>query len=202
MKQYSRFITLVGGILAFFSFSLPWEKSYSGIELASSGVGALSIIVSILLGIIGISLYFLKFLSRTLGLVTCSFGLCFFLVLLTGLKELAPFGDRGSSLVTIAFMASLVVIGMIPMLNRQDPWQSLSRTLTLFSSSIGFCCFLILFLGLRLNLHIQSRLVSDIQFGAFLTTIGFILVIISVLETPKIKDNSEYSDEQKDKATH
>ena len=190
MKQYSRFITLVGGILAFFSFSLPWEKNHSGIELASIGVNTFTVIVIILLGIIGTGLFFLKSLSRTLGVVTCGFGLCCCLVLLPGFEDLGEYFDVGSSFVTIAFMASLIVIGMIPMLNRRDPWQSLSRTLTLFSSSIGFCCFLILFFGLKLNLHIQDLLVSDIRFGAFLTTIGFILAIVGVLETPKIKDNS------------
>ena len=191
MKQYSRFITLVGGILAFFCFSLPWEKDYSGIELASIGVNSFTVVVIILFGIIGLGLFFLKSLSRTLGVVTCSFGLCCFLILLPGLKELGRHFDVGSSFVTIAFMASLVVLGMLPILNRQDPWQSLSQILTLFSSSIGFCCFLILFFGLKLNLHIQDRLVSDIRFGAFLTTIGFILAIVGVSETPKIKDNSE-----------
>ena len=194
MKQYSRFITLAGGILAFFCFSLPWEKNYSGIELASSGVNAFTVIVIILLGIIGIGIFFLKFLSRTLGVVTSSFGLCSFLVLFTGLENLGEYPDGGSSLVTIAFISSLVVIGMSLMLNRQDPWQSLSRTLVLFSSSIGFCCFLILYFGLRLNLYIHGILISDIRFGAFLTTIGFILAILGVLETPKVKDNSEYSD--------
>ena len=191
LKEYSRFITLAVGILTFFSFLLPWEKHYSGIELASSGVNLFTLTAIILLGIIGIGFYFFKFLSRTLGLVTISFGLCCFLVLLIRFKDLVEFLDRGSSFGTIAFIASLVVIGTSLMLNRQDPWQSLSRTLILFSSSIGLCCFLILFFGLRLNLHIQGLLVNDLRFGAFLTTIGFILVIVSVSETPKIKDNSE-----------
>ncbi len=202
MKEYSRFITLAGGILAFFCFSLPWEKRYSGIDLASSGVDAFTVAVIILLSVIGISLYFLKFPPRMRGLVICSFGLSCLWGLFLGFKEPFSFPNRGSSFVTIALMASLVNIGMILMLSRQNPWQSLSRTLILFSSSVGFCCFLILSFGLRLDLRIHGVFVSDIRFGAFLTTTGFILAIVGVLETPQVKNNSEYSDEQKDKKIH
>ena len=36
MKQYSRLISLAGGVLALFSFALPWESNYSGVELANN----------------------------------------------------------------------------------------------------------------------------------------------------------------------
>ena len=35
MKQYSRIISLAGGVLALFSFALPWAEDYSGCELAN-----------------------------------------------------------------------------------------------------------------------------------------------------------------------
>lgn len=36
MKQYSRLITLAGGILSLFSFALPWADEYSGVQLANT----------------------------------------------------------------------------------------------------------------------------------------------------------------------
>ena len=35
MKQYSRLIILVGGVIALFSFALPWSEDGSGIEMAN-----------------------------------------------------------------------------------------------------------------------------------------------------------------------
>lgn len=35
MKQYSRLITLAGGVIALFSFALPWDYEDSGVELAN-----------------------------------------------------------------------------------------------------------------------------------------------------------------------
>ena len=35
MKQYSRLIILVGGVIALFSFALPWSEDGSGVEMAN-----------------------------------------------------------------------------------------------------------------------------------------------------------------------
>ncbi|MDE0634437.1 MAG: hypothetical protein OXI43_01105 [Candidatus Poribacteria bacterium] len=46
MKQYSRFITLAGGVLALFSFMLPWEYGYrnSGVEFAQSSFNIITVL--------------------------------------------------------------------------------------------------------------------------------------------------------------
>ena len=198
MKQYPRFLTLTGGILAFLGFSLPWDNRNLGVELASNGINPITVTFFALLGIIGINLYFLKSWSRTwqiwsriMASIAGNLGILYLLVLFLQFGYSVESLDRGSSFVTIAFIASLVIIGMSLMLTR----KSLPRTLVLISSGIGLCCFLILFFGLRLD--IPSLLVNNLQFGAFLTTTGFILAIVGALEIPKTKNNSESDDAQK-----
>lgn len=44
MKHYPYFLTFVGGLLAFFSFGLPWDADHSGANLANSGGEALTAI--------------------------------------------------------------------------------------------------------------------------------------------------------------
>ena len=56
MKQYSRFITLAGGILALCSFRLPWEADYSGVEYANMSFNAIRVMFFASLVVIGISL--------------------------------------------------------------------------------------------------------------------------------------------------
>lgn len=41
MKKNSANITLLGGFIAFFSFSLPWQGNYTGAHLANSGVATI-----------------------------------------------------------------------------------------------------------------------------------------------------------------
>ena len=197
MKRYPRFITLTGGILAFLGFSLPWDSRNLGVELASNGINPITVTFFALLGIVIINLYLWKS-SRTwktwvriMALIAGNYGIFYFLVLFLQFANSAESLDNGSSFVTIAFIASLVSIGMSLMLNR----KSLPRTLVLISSGIGLCCFLILFFGLRLDF--PSLLVNNLRFGAFLTTTGFILAIAGVLETPKTTDSSESGDAQK-----
>ena len=60
MKQYSRFITVIGGILAFFSFALPWESDLSGAQLANGGGTLITILLVVALAFIGVSIYMLN----------------------------------------------------------------------------------------------------------------------------------------------
>ena len=79
MQQDSRFIVLGVGLLAFFSFALPWKHTYSGIVLVN-GPGWFTTLVLIgSLFILGLGILTLKGKpvnprSITLGLLLCGLG--------------------------------------------------------------------------------------------------------------------------------
>lgn len=146
MKQYARLITLAGGILALFSFALPWEEDYSGVELAN-----------------------------------------------------ATSTNSEVGFVTIAFFASLVIIGTSLLLDRYTPWKiGITKVIVLISSCIALFFFVVLFFGERIELKIYGEYVDDIRYGAFLNAIGFILAIVGILDYPKTMDASESMNEQED----
>lgn len=138
MKQYSRFITLLGGVLAFFSFSMPWANKYKlGIEYVRDGV----------------------------------------------------------TFPIIIFFPSLVVITIgIYMLTQQKPRKS--RTLVFVTCLIGIGCLLRSMIVSYPVDRFGGRYEPTTMYGVFLTTIGFILAIVGVLDIPKIKSSSESSDKQ------
>ena len=143
MKQYSRFITLAGGILALFSFVLPWESDYSGVELANNT---------------------------------------------------SHNSDVG--FVLIVFIATLMIIVTSLVLNRQSlikVW--ISKFIVTVSSSIGIFCFILLFFGERWDIDIYGNYADEIQYGAFLNAIGFILAVVGVWDSPKTLDISETNNE-------
>jgi len=47
MKQYSRLIILVGGVIALFSFALPWGDDDSGVELANDSLHSNAYVFSV-----------------------------------------------------------------------------------------------------------------------------------------------------------
>ena len=250
MKKYSRFITLIGGILAFFCFALPWDADYSGVELANLGKGTLvTILLFVILAFIGISIYMLnrytswhpmsKIVVLTLSSIALFLYLLFFEATISGRFEsnisrissilivfilaLAVFGisvyvanrhvyqtfwrpvlalilgsigilscfvpilasfDRGINFIIIAFIAALTITGAsIFRLIRHPPWKSWSTFLILMSSSVGLCCFLILFLGDSLNIEMGGSRLYSPRYGAFLTAIGYILAMIGILSS-------------------
>lgn len=204
MKQYSRFITLAGGVLAFFSFALPWVEVYSGVELVISGfeptiVFLIIIFLIVSLGFLGIGIYIWQSMSRILAIILIGFGLFGFLIMFGVFTNDVEEFDYGSSFVTIAFIVSLVIIGMSLMLNRQDHWHSFSRTFIIINAVIGLCCFLIVVFSLKLDLKIEGTFNPLIKYGAFLTAIGFILAIVGILNYPETMDVSESMNEQEDK---
>ena len=251
MLKYSRLITLIGGILAFFSFALPWDNEISGAEFANTGEDTLVIIAIIAaIGLCGISIYMLNryttwqpmskitaviisgmalffyilicdtlvstsYASRNsrlsaiaiifilaislfgisiyvsnrhvymafwrigLALVIGSIGIlsCFFLIILGVSRET----NFIINFIMIDFIAAVTIIGFsIFMLLRQPPWKSWSTRLVLLSSSIGLCCFFILFLADSLHLKFEGDFLIKPRYGAFLTAIGYILAIIGV----------------------
>ncbi|RKU10777.1 hypothetical protein C6501_13485 [Candidatus Poribacteria bacterium] len=257
MKQYSPFITLSGGILAFFSFALPWEDNLSGAQLANGfGDTLVTMLLIVALAFISISVCMLnRFtswnpISKIVALTLSSIGLFLYLlffeatisgrfvssisrisaVVIVFIFALAVFGISvyvanrhvfltswrpvlalivgsigilscfipiltsfygGVNFILIAFFAALTITGIsIFRLIRQPPWKSWSTFLVLISSSVGLCCFLILFFGISLNIAIGERRFYDPGYGAFLTAVGYIFAMIGILSSLETANNS------------
>ncbi len=185
MKQYSRFITLTGGILAFFSFALPWKHTYSGAMLANSRGWSITLAFIASSIVVGIGYYILNQKVRdnprliVMGLIMSGLGL------LCCVVTFIQFLETGINFITISFVASLVITGTtIYMLNRQTPRKSIPTRVLLISSSIGLICFLILFFSGSLAIGSGNR-VDNTQYGASLSAIGYILVMVGLLCFPK-----------------
>ena len=184
MKQHSLLITLAGGILAFFSFALPWTDNQSGTMLAADEGGLATIVSIVALTIVGSCFYLIlrkpdiRHGLRALAIIITPFGLIFCVI------WFGIFYTEGweINIVTISFAAALVVIGTtIYTLNRQPPRKSWSTYIVLISSSIGICYFLILFF----ETPQYGPFVETPQYGAFLTAIGYILAMVGLLCFPK-----------------
>ncbi|MDE0086804.1 MAG: hypothetical protein OXU23_13885 [Candidatus Poribacteria bacterium] len=256
MKKYSRLITLIGGILAFFSFALPWEEDLSGAQLANGGDTLVTILLIVALAFICISIYILNrstswnLMSKIVALILSGIGLFLYLlffeatisgrfasnisrisaVVIVFILALAVFGvcvyvanrhvyrtswrpllalilggigvlfcfipilsvDSRINFILIAFFAALTITGAsIFRLIRQPPWKSWSTFLVLISSSVGLCCFLILFFGISLKIAIGGRRLYDPGYGTFLAAVGYILAMISVLSFIEKADSPE-----------
>ncbi len=265
MKKYSLLITLIGGLLAFFCFALPWDADYSGAELANLGKGTLvAILLFLILAFIGISIYMLNRytswnpMSKIVALTLSSIGLFSYLlffeatisgrfvsnisrisaVVIVFVLALAVFGvsvyvanrhvfltswrpvlalilgsigilscfipilvsfDRGINFIMIAFIAALTITGAsIFRLIRHPLWKSWSTFLILISSGVGFCCFLILFLGGSLNIELGDSKLYSPRYGAFLTVVGYILAMIGVLSFIEKVDSPESQSPQEE----
>ena len=257
MQQHSRLITLIGGILAFFSFALPWDADYSGAELANIGEGTLVTIALIAsLVFIGISFYMLNRhtswnpVSIIVALIISSMLLAFFsffiieivnsrieAIIILFIAAIAIFGisaylskyrlsltpfilliliggsigtisclivvfrflDSGFNFIIISFIASLAIISVGTFrLIQHPPWKSWSTFLVLISSSVGLCCFLILFLGNSLNIEMGGNRLYSPRYGAFMTAVGYILAMIGVLGSLAKANNSEYQGTQEE----
>ena len=175
-------------LLAFFSFFT--------IEIVNSRIAAITILFIAAIAIFGISAYLSKYrLSLTpfilLILIVGSIGIisCLIVVL--------QFLDSGFNFIIISFIASLTIIGVgIFMLILQPPWKSWSTFLVLVSSSVGLCCFLILFLGFSLNIKMDGVILYTPQYGAFLSAVGYILSMIGVLSSFESENSPESQDTQ------
>ena len=67
--QYPRFISLAGGLLAFFSFALPWVEVYRGVSLVIAGFHPILVILIILITLIGFGIYCTQSISRAAGVI-------------------------------------------------------------------------------------------------------------------------------------
>ena len=190
MKHYSRYITFAGGMLAFFSFVLPWVEMLSGINLAILGFHPIIIFSLVFLGVIALCICLCLSASRIVRSVLAAIELFFFFILFIVIVDFIDFLDSANTFVTFAFITSLVVIGMSLLLNPQSRWHSFFKIFVLINAGIGLLCFLIVVFSLKLNLRIAGTLDSDIKYGAFLTAIGFLLSIFGISETPRNLENS------------
>ncbi len=127
MKDYSRYITLAGGVLALLSFALPWESDYSGVEYANMSFNFITLVFLASLVIIGTSLVLNRRerwkanLSRVLVFISSGFGICCFVVLFFGegsdLKIESTWFDRieyGVFLNVIGFILAIVGVWTHP----------------------------------------------------------------------------------------
>lgn len=151
MRQYSRVITLVGGVVALISFAFPWDDDHTGVELANSS-----------------------------------------------------YNNSDIGFVLIVLIATLIIIVSSLVLNGQTSMKvKLSKTIVTICSCIGLFCFIIMLFGERWNVDIYSNSVGgnrryseafEIQYGAFINAVGFIIAIVGTWNYPKTGDLSD-SDE-------
>ena len=179
MKHYSRFITLGFGLFSFFCFALPWKHNFSGAVLANGKGWSITFAFIVALGILGSGLYMLKRKtqgnSRNIPIALGLAGLGIAGCTLTVIEVL----NTTLNIITISFLASLVIIGAtIIMIRQQSPQESVLTLVVLISSVVGFCCFLLLLFGGNLSINSRVRL-DNTRYGAFLTAIGYILVFVS-----------------------
>lgn len=129
MNQYTRLITLAGGILVLFSFAFPWAEDLTGVELANvtshtSNVGYVSLIfvaslIIIFTSIVGIALketFYKLFilLGSIIGLI------CFVVMFFTERLEIRLYGQiidethYGAFLSAIGFIIAMFSLTISP----------------------------------------------------------------------------------------
>ena len=142
------------------------------------GFFVMLLIYILLLGILGVIVYmidqsfFQRYWRYVVGLFLGSVSLVLGLFLLIELIEPpGPFHWFEINFIIIAFIAAITTITVSTYrLIHTSGWKSWSTIFVLFSCSIGLLCFLILFLGIGV----------DLKYGAFLTAVGYILSMVGV----------------------
>ena len=126
MKQYSLYITLIGGILAFLSFSMPWVENdgYAGIKYVHEGEFCPTIVFIASLIVIVIGIYMLTQQtprkSRKLIFISSSIGIgCALLLMLFVAPESFMRGNNradmyGIFVTNIGFMLALIGVCSMP----------------------------------------------------------------------------------------
>ncbi len=101
--------------------------------------------------------------------------------------ELANNSSSNSNVgfVLIVFIVTLIIIVTSLVLNRQTFMKvRLSKIIVTICSGIGLFCFIILFFGERWDVRIYGNYVDEIQYGAFLNAVGFIIAIVGIWDHP------------------
>lgn len=195
MKQYSRFIIIGLGLLAFFSYALPWKHTYSGIVLVN-GPGWFTTLVFIgSLFILRLGIFSLKRTpvnprSITLGLLLCGLGplLC--------VASIINLIDERINFITISFASTIVVIVCSAyLLTHNNSNEFLHKRIILTSSIVGLACFLILAFSGGYLLDSQQK-IDNTKYGAFLTAICYILIILKLIYKPQQETHSDSTEDQ------
>ncbi|MCG9127069.1 hypothetical protein JT359_05640 [Candidatus Poribacteria bacterium] len=190
MKEYSRFIVLGIGLLAFFSFSLPWKHTFSGIVLVN-GPGSYNTLILIgSLFILGMGIYSLKTTpvnprSITLGLLLCGLGPLFSVASIINLI------NERINFITISFVSTIVVIVCsVLSLRHQKHNEILLKRLILACSIVGLACFFLLAFSRGYLLDTEQK-IDNTRYGSFLSAICYMLVIIKLIYKPENEVQSE-----------
>ena len=131
MKQYSRLITLAGGVLSLFSFAFPWTEGYTGVQLANetssgSDVGHVLWIFVASWIIIIFSMVFYSVVPEKLYKFFISFSsivglICFVVLFFSERLELEPYIDGihyGAFLSAVGFI--IAVVGVMNIYNKDS----------------------------------------------------------------------------------
>ncbi len=185
--------SLAGGILAFFSFTLPWVDQASGVISVKFGAWQASSAIVLSLVVVVIGIYLLSRESGikapliSLSLIMIFAGGIFFVVTLLYLVNTEVY--IGVNVCAISFIASIIVLGtIILMFNQGTRSIPLLRNLAIIGCCVGccvgLCCFLVLFYMDKYAFGIEYEN-AMIKYGAFLTAIGYMIVIVGQLLYPE-----------------
>ena len=187
MKKYSHFLVLIGGILAFFGFGLPWNSDASGAYLANSGANTLITIVFIAIFVLLISsIYILKRnsnLNYFIIIITLIVSSIIYLMItgfIAAVFGISPFSPLGAFfLILLIYMLAFGILSVIVYMIDQTLFQRYWRFvvgLFLGSVSLVLSFFLVLEIvesaaGAHINTYDYEINFVVISFIASITTI-------------------------------
>ena len=157
MKEYSYSLVLIGGILAFFGFGLPWNSDTSGANLANSGGDTLITIAFIAIFVLLISnIYIFKrhsnlnYFSIIITTIVSSIIYLMITTFLVAIFDIGPFSPlRGFFVLLPIYILVLVILGVIVYLIDQSLFKRYWRYgvgLFLGSVSLVFGFFLMIWI--------------------------------------------------------
>lgn len=135
MNKHSHALVLIGGIIAFFGFGLPWNSDVTGADIANSGGDTLITIIFIAIFVLFFSsIYILKRNSNQnyfliiITLILSSFIYAVSTITLVGIFNISPFSPLGAFpatlLINILMLGILsVIVYMIDQSFFQRYWQ-------------------------------------------------------------------------------
>ena len=118
MKQYSRVITLIGGVVALISFAFPWDDVLTGVELANGSYGDIGFVLIVLIATLIIIVSSLVLngqtsmkvkLSKAIVTICSCIGLFCFIIMLFGERWDNPFHIQyGAFINAVGFIIAIV----------------------------------------------------------------------------------------------
>ncbi len=159
MNKYSHALVLIGGIIAFFGFGLPWNSDETGADIANSGGDThITIAFIAIFVLLFSSIYILKrnsnqnYFSMIATLILSSIIYAMITITLAGIFDISPFSPLGTFFGTLFINILLlgilsVIVYMIDRTFFQRYWQ---YVVGLFLGSVS------LILGLFLVIEISE----------------------------------------------